>query len=811
MKILQVLNRSILFFLLSSFLSATFAQNNLSYQQPPAEILELVDVPQSPRVYVSPSAQWMAIVEMPSMPSIAEVAQPELRIGGLRINPRTNGPSRDFYYGTGIALVHVESGEQFEVSGLPPAPHLGNFSWSPDESHLAFTHTGDSALFLWAVKVETHSAQQLSPTPLNAALRGSPYEWYTHSQSILCKAIPTDRGARPEAPLIPDGPVISENVGKEAPNRTYQDLLKNPFDESLFEYYTHAQLMEVDLSGEETWLGNEGIIASMDPSPDGRYWLVEKIARPFSYLVPYYRFAQQIEVRDGAGELVKKVASIPAAEDIPKGFGAVRKGPRNFEWRPDLPATLYWVEAQDQGDPNREKEIRDRVFLLPAPFTSGPTAGVEFELRYGGIDWVLPDLALTYEYWYKTRSRVVKEFSPKDPEALTDVVFSYSTEDRYNDPGRFVSQTLPSGHSSLLMDEGQEHLFLMGSGASPEGSRPFIDSYELGSGKTKRLWQSAAPYYSYPVAIVDPDQGIFITRKESPSEPPNYYLENWKSEESTPLTSFANPYPSMETVKKEELLYMREDSVSLSGTLYTPPGYSLEEGPLPTLIWAYPREYKSAAHAGQRTDSPFRFPRISANSPLVWVMRGYAVLNNAAMPIVGEGKEEPNDSFVNQLVMNAEAAINKLVDMGVSDRNRMAIAGHSYGAFMTANLLAHSDLFATGIARSGAYNRSLTPFGFQREERTFWEAPEIYFQMSPFMNAEKVNEPLLLIHGQADNNSGTFPMQSERFYNALKGHGATTRLVMLPHESHGYRGRESLLHVLWETDQWLEKYLNPKQ
>ena len=811
MKILQVKKGSLLLILIYFILPYTFTQTHLSYQQPPAEILELVDVPQSPRVYVSPSAQWMAIVEMPSMPSIAEVSQPELRIGGLRINPRTNGPSRDFYYGTGISLLHIESGELFEVTGLPLSAHLGNFSWAPDESHLAFSHTADSALFLWAVNVDTHTALQLSPTPLNAALRGRPFEWSTHSQSILCKAIPRDRGVRPLAPSVPKGPVISENAGKEAPNRTYQDLLKNPFDESLFEYYTQAQLLEITVSGEEKWLDNRGIISSMEPSPDGAYWLVEKIARPFSYLVPYYRYAQQIEVWDSKGALVKKIASIPAAEDIPKGFGAVRKGPRSFEWRPDLPATLYWVEAQDQGDPNRKEAIRDRVFLLSAPFDKSPTAGVEFELRYGGIDWVKPDLALTYEYWYKTRSRVVKEFSPQDPEALTDIVFKYSTEDRYNDPGRFVSHTSVSGHSSLLMDKEQKHLFLIGSGASPEGSRPFIDSYELGSGKTKRIWQSTAPYYAYPVAILDPDQGVFIVRKESTSEPPNYYLENWKTKDSKALTSFSNPYPAMETVKKEELSYMRKDSVALSGTLYTPPAYTLEDGPLPTLIWAYPREYKSAAHAGQRTDSPFRFPRLSANSPIVWVMRGYAVLNNAAMPIVGEGKEEPNDSFVDQLVMNAEAAIDKLVDMGVGDRNRMAIAGHSYGAFMTANLLAHSDLFATGIARSGAYNRSLTPFGFQREERTFWEAPEIYFQMSPFMNAEKVNEPLLLIHGQADNNSGTFPMQSERFYNALKGHGATTRLVMLPNESHGYRGRESLLHVLWETDQWLDKYLNTKQ
>ncbi len=787
------------------------AQTNLRYQTPPKEILDIVDVSPSPRVYLSPNSKWMGIVELPSMPSIQELSQPELRMGGLRINPRTNGPSRDFYYGTHISLLQIETGEQFQVSGLPASPHFGNFAWSPDASQLAFTQTVDTALHLWVVEIASRTARQLSQVPLNAALRGRPFAWSPDSKFLWCKAIAEKRGAPPTAPSVPMGPVISENAGKEAPNRTYQDLLKNPFDESLFSYYTSSQILKVPVEGEEIWMNNRGIFTSLEPSPDGNYCLAESLVKPFSYLVPYYRFAQRIEIWNPDGELIKKVAEIPPAEDIPKGFGAVRKGPRSFAWRPDHAATLYWVEAQDQGDPKRDESVRDRLFLLKAPFESGPRAGIEFELRYAGIDWVHEKLAFSYESWYKTRRRIVNTFSPSDPEGLTDKVFDYSTEDRYSNPGRFVEKELSNGYSTLLIDEKKENLFLIGNGASEEGNKPFIDAFHISSGKTKRLWQSAAPYYEYPIALIDPDKGTFVSRRESLNEAPNYFLRNWNSDSAKALTSFPNPYPSLAKVKKEEISYWREDSVALSGTLYTPPGYTIEEGPLPTLIWAYPREYKSASHASQRSGSPYQFPRLSANSPIVWVMRGYAVLHNASMPIIGEGKAEPNDSFVEQLVQNAEAAINKLEEMGVGDRNRMAIAGHSYGAFMTANLLAHSDLFATGIARSGAYNRSLTPFGFQREERTFWEASDIYFQMSPFMHANKVNEPILLIHGQADNNSGTFPMQSQRFYNALKGHGATTRLVMLPNESHGYRARESLLHVLWEMDQWLEKYLNTKQ
>jgi dipeptidyl aminopeptidase/acylaminoacyl peptidase len=130
---------------------------------------------------------------------------------------------------------------------------------------------------------------------------------------------------------------------------------------------------------------------------------------------------------------------------------------------------------------------------------------------------------------------------------------------------------------------------------------------------------------------------------------------------------------------------------------------------------------------------------------------------------------------------------------------------------MTANLLTHSRLFAAGIAESGAYNRTLTPFGFQNERRSYWEAPEIYNRMSPFMNADKVKDPMLLIHGMADNNSGTFPIQSESYYAALKGFGATVRLVLLPDESHGYAARESILHKHWEVLNWMNKYVRDKK
>jgi dipeptidyl aminopeptidase/acylaminoacyl peptidase len=535
---------------------------------------------------------------------------------------------------------------------------------------------------------------------------------------------------------------------------------------------------------------------------------VETIHRPYSYLVPIYRFPRCIEVWDTEGELVRRIADLPLAEDVPIGFGAVPTGPRSFRWRSDRPATLYWVEARDGGDPRRQADIRDQVFTLAAPFEASPRPLAALALRYGGVTWGHDRLALVEEGWWKTRKSRTWILDPSDPDSEPELLFDRSSEDRYNDPGSPMMTRTPAGTYVLLTGGEGKSIFLTGRGASPEGNRPFLDRLDLDTRESVRLWRSEAPHYESAVDFMDPALRTVLTRRESVREPPNYFLRRLDNGELEQLTRFPHPTPALGRVKKELIRYTRDDGVQLTAKLYLPPDYDPErDGPLPTLMWAYPREYKSATAAGQVKDSPYRFVRAGWSSPLPWLLHGYAVLDDAALPIIGEGDEEPNDTFVQQLVAGAKAAIDEAARRGVTDPNRIAVGGHSYGAFMTANLLAHSDLFRAGIARSGAYNRTLTPFGFQAEERTFWEAPEIYFQMSPFMHAEEIDEPILLIHGAADNNSGTFPMQSERFYNALKGHGATARLVMLPHESHGYRARESVMHMLWEMTEWLDRYV----
>jgi dipeptidyl aminopeptidase/acylaminoacyl peptidase len=768
--------------------------------------MDLADTPPTPSVRLDPTHQTLLIMGRPSYPSIEEVSKPELRLAGLRIDPKTRGPSRYRYY-TSLTFQRIKDSKKTVVSGLPENAKISDVSFSPDGKKLAFIIHEKHGLSLWTADLKLGKAVRLTDPVLNDVY-GSAYRWMPDSKYLLCLTVPEgiEKPASPEEKTY--GPVIQETSGRKAPARTYQDLLKSPEDIALFSYLMQSEVIRVNLSGEKDDLGGPAMYKRISPSPDGRYLLVEVMQKPFSFLVPSSRFPYTIEIRDRDWKLIKQFADIPLAEEIPIGRNAVRTGRRNIGWRQDKPSMLYWVEAQDGGDPNKKTDIRDSIFLLDAPFAGQPVHLVSLGLRFSGIDWASDKLALAYEYWWRTRQVRTWKIEPGNPAKKPHLLFDRSYEDRYSDPGRPMTTRLSNGASVLLTAGKGKAIFLSGMGASPQGNRPFVDRllFTGNTTKTLRIWQSSGPYYERPVTYLYPRKNALFFSRESQTEPPNYFLKDFKSKKERQLTHFPHPAPQLKEAKKELIKYMRDDGVQLTANLYLPPGYKSSDGPLPMLMWAYPREFKSAKAAGQVRGSPYQFIRVSWGGPHFWLAMGYAVLDGPAMPIVGEGEEEPNDTFVRQLVASAQAAVDEVVRRGIADPDRIAIGGHSYGAFMTANLLAHSDLFATGIARSGAYNRTLTPFGFQSEERTYWQAPDIYFNMSPFMHAPKVNEPILLIHGAADNNSGTFPLQSERYYNALKGHGVKARLVMLPNESHGYRARESVMHTLYEMNAWLEQY-----
>ncbi len=806
------MKKLLLFFLGVVFMSSSIinAQVDVTYQKPSEEILNLVDAPLAPSVRIDSKGENMVLLYRDQFKSLEELYEKELRLAGLRINPKTNIGSRERFYNN-LAVMRVGEKEEINVSGLPEKPRISNFEWSPDESMMAFTHTTNEGVELWVLDIEKAECKKLTGPRLNANMSES-FDWFNDNKSLLVKFIPENRKELiDKSEAIPEGPRVSVNKGQKAQNRTYQDLLQDKTDEFNFEQLVLSDLYKVNLDGEKKRWKETAMYRNMQFSPDGKYVLVTTVEKPFSYLVPYYRFPSESTVYNEEGEKVKTIVEVPLIEDLPKGFMAVRTGKRNIQWRSDKPATIIFAEALDEGDPENEAEYRDEIYEWEAPFTEDPSSLLKTINRFGGIRWGNDQTAMAIDYWWNTRNTKMYVFDPSDPDQKPEVLFDRNYQDRYNDPGKPATKKNKYGKEVLYLEG--DYIYLLGDGYSEEGILPFVDKLNIRTKESERLWRAKPNNKLERIyTALDAKKGEILTRIESKTEYPNYYIRNVKSEDKPkPITYFKNPFEELTKAHKEVIKYKREDGIDLSATLYLPPEYDKEKKEkLPMLMWAYPREFKDKSSASQVTSSPNEFTYPWYGSPIYWVMKGYAVLDDAAFPIIGEGDEEPNDTFIEQLVANAKAAIDAVDNMGYIDREKVAVGGHSYGAFMTANLLSHSDLFAAGIARSGAYNRTLTPFGFQAEERTYWEAPEIYYEMSPFMHADEMKTPMLLIHGEADNNSGTYPMQSERYFNALKGLGATVRLVMLPKESHGYAAKKNVLHMLWEQDRWLEKYVKNK-
>lgn len=793
-----------LFLLISG---AFIAQEKLDYQKPPSAILELVDAPLAPAVRIDSKGENVILFYRDPYKSIAELSEEELRLGGLRINPKTNIGSRTTYYHN-IKVKKANEKDPRQVVGIPQNGRLSNFTVSPNEKMMAFLNTTENNVELWVVDVEKASAKKLSTQKVNANM-GDAINWFKDSNSMLVKVVPQNRKELINtSEAVPEGPTVTVSDGEKAQNRTYQDLLGSPNDEYNFEQLALSDVVKITLDGTSSIFLPTAMYDDLDFSPNGEYLMVNTIKKPFSYIVPYYRFPFQTGIYNKNGKLIKMVNDVPLNEVQPKGFMATRTGKRSMKWRSDQPATLYWAEALDQGDPEVVVDHRDAVYELDAPFNGNPKLLLKTINRFSGIIWGNENLAIASDYWWNDRNTKSYIFNPSNASQEPKIIFDRNYQDRYNDPGNFV--TVRNDYDERVLEINKDKAFLMGAGFSEKGQFPFIDEFNLKTNNSKRIYESAYTDKLESLnSAIDMKKGKILVRIESQQEYPNYYFRNiYKKNDLTPVTSFENPFKSLQNVHKEVITYKREDGLELEGTLYLPVGYDMEKKEkMPMLLWAYPREFKDKNSASQSTSNPNEFIYPFWGSPLYWVTQGYVVLDDAAFPIVGEGDAQPNDTFIKQLVGNAKAAIDAVDKMGYIDRARVAVGGHSYGAFMVANLLSHSDLFAAGIARSGAYNRTLTPFGFQSEERSYWDSPETYYNMSPFMHAEKMKTPLLLIHGEADNNSGTYPMQSERYFNALKGLGATARLVLLPKESHGYSAKESILHMLWEQDQWLDKYV----
>jgi dipeptidyl aminopeptidase/acylaminoacyl peptidase len=647
-------------------------------------------------------------------------------------------------------------------------------------------------------------AKRLSNRKMNGT-QGTRLHWINDTDFVFM-AVPQGRGAAPALNNVPQAPIIQENLGTSSPARTYQDLLKNKNDEEQFEYYFTSQLVKITPQG-ETEIGAPGVYSQVSLSPDGSMVLLTQVEKPYSYTVTYRDFPTTVKIMDIHGKDVKTLAKNPVIVTA-MGYDTTSPYPRYFTWRNDKPATVIWVEALDGGNPRGKKlDYLDAVYQLEAPFSGEKQLVVKTPKRFRGIQWCDDQFAIVSDASRQAHSTRMSSFVPCGDGKLT-TIFEWKSEDNYANPGRIMTHKGQYGSPVIYTDKKHNMLMLNSEGASDDGDMPYVSRYDIAKKKNTILWRCQAPYYEQVIANKDIAKLQFITSRESNTRPANIYLRDLKKKSEKALTSFENPYKAMEGVTHEQIKYKRADGVDLTATVYLPAGYDKDrDGRLPVYMVGYPREYRSKADAAQVRGSKYTFPVMTYRFPAMFVTRGYCVMESVEMPIVGTETTEPNDNYIEQLVMDAEAAVKAIYDLGVGDTARIGVGGHSYGGFMTGNLMTHTKLFKAGIARSGAYNRTLTPFGFQSETRTYWEAPEVYNAMSPFMYADKLSGALLLIHGELDNNTGTFPIQSERFYQALKGHKATVRYVVLPLESHHYTAKENVLHLLYEQDAWLEKYV----
>ena len=798
------MKKVILNLLLVGLGSSVLAQDAVTYKTPPKVMADLLLAKPTPGVSIDGKAEWILFSDRNPYPSIEELAMPEYKLAGMRINPNNYSPSRQTYVNS-FSLKNIKTGKTSAVTGLPNTLFAGNVRWNPSETKIAFTQTAQDRIDLYVIDVATAKATKINKQPLNAIL-GAGLMW-VDDNTLIYQVATKPATAAPKRPLAPKGPTIQENLGKVAPSATIQDLIKSPYDEQLFEFFATSQLVQ-NKGGVETPIGAPAIYSTISLSPDKNYLMVRTIKKPFSYLVSAYGFPSTVKIIDRTGKTVKVLAELPSSEVRPSGYDNVQNVPRGFDWRDDEAASVVWAQPLDSGLIKKNVEFHDGVYELKAPFTGASKELFKTKTRYAGISWGNANLALVREMSRAKQSAKVSRFNPST--GALETLYELNTTDAYNNPGQPVTEKNRFGRQVILTtDNGTKLLLNNTTGASPKGDLPFIAKFDLNTKKNEIIWRCQEGTFEVVTDVLDPQKLVLLTRRESKTEVPNYFVKNLVLRVADKqITNFTNPYTGMDGVTKQKITYKRADGVDLTGDLYLPKGYNKDkDGPLPTLIWAYPREFNSASDAAQIRGSENKFITISSGGPIFYVTQGYAVLDNAEMPIVAKEGKRPNDSFVEQLKLNAEAAIGKLSEMGVGDKNRMAVGGHSYGAFMTANLLAHTNLFKAGIARSGAYNRTLTPFGFQNEDRTYWQAPQLYYEMSPFSYANKIKTPILLIHGEMDDNQGTFPINSERLFNAIKGHGGTTRFVYLPYEAHGYRAKENILHMLWETNTWLDTYV----
>jgi dipeptidyl aminopeptidase/acylaminoacyl peptidase len=760
------------------------------YREPSAAVAALLTAPTPPEPLLHARSGQVALLFREPVISMARLARPRLGLAGFRFDPesQTSGVN---------PLI-----SRIEVISVDADPALAPKVWVPSGGAvLDFVHFSPDGRTLSALAIAAGPArlvlfdvasgqERVLDAPVQAAW-GDPCRWVGNDE-LLCRVIPQDRGAPPAAH---PAPILVEHSSGPVPMRTYRNLLENAYGDELFEYYFNSELARVDLSGKARRVpGLHGLILNLEPSPDGSYAVVTHIQGPYSRLVPARRFPSSVEVWD-----LERGARLYAS--TPSGFGIEGdeddedEDPRRATWMPGKSNTLGYINKSSDADGKRIY----RWMAVTAPFTGDPVelaASPKYIQRFGWSSAGTPFFTTRGESAEEVSYQVVTESGVKP-------FWKGIVADRYDNPGRALR--LDGADGPVLEVDGK--IFIAGDGLSDNGPQPFLDVFDLKQQSVERVFSAEPGVYEMVLGVLDPDLPTFVTSRETETESPNLYL--YRGAERTALRRVPDPFPQLAKATRRVVNYQRADGVDLSGTLYLPENYREGER-LPTLVWIYPTEFSDREQAEQMDLRFFRFHKVKGPSPLAAVVAGYAVLLNPTVPIVSEG-DEPSLDYIPQLVSSVEAAVNYLVESGVSDPERLAVAGRSYGAFSTANLLIHTDLFATGIAMSGAYNRTLTPFGFQHEHRSFFELTEFYTSISPFFYADQLKAPILLVHGGSDENPGTIPFGARRFFHVLVGAGGTARYVELPYEGHHYWGRENVLLAAAEMLDWLDRTIGPNR
>lgn len=792
------------------------------YSKPPKSILDVMLAPSPPVPKVSPTNDSVLLVSWQDYPSMSRVATPFLRLAGVRVEPK-NHSKHDSPGGYGITpsassydVVRTADGAIVHIA-LPKGGCAGNPVWSADGKQFAFVNATADSVDLWIADAKTGAVRLVPGAHMNPMLDNE-MEWMPDQKTLLVKLVPQGLGAPPAESLTPVGPSIQESKGEKGQSSTYEtrDTLTNKHDEDLFDYYGASQLALVDTATAKiTNIGKPGIYETIDPAPDGKHVLVTAIHKPYSYITTYDRFPHDVEVWDvttPSNVLKKTIASLPLADRVP--IHGVPTGPRDHSWRATEPATLVWAEALDGGDWNVKVPARDKIMLLKAPFDASPLEIARTEQRYAGLDWSeQPTVALLQEYDQNKHWRRVSIVDIDDRQGKPRLLWDLSTDEKYANPGNPVHRQLANG--ARVIRQNGDSIYLSGTGASTDGDRPFLDRLDLKTLKSQRLFRSDKNSLERFLAFTKDDGQTFLTWHQSPTDPPNVYVRTLGKAVDAPageatvasskvaLTHLPDPAPEVRAIKKRLVKYKRADGLDLSFTLYTPPGYK-EGTRVPTILYAYPLDYADASVAGQVAGSQQTFT--SLRNYKLLLLAGYAIIDNTSFPIVGDPKKA-YDTYLDQLVADAKAAVDEAVRIGVADPERIGVTGHSHGALMTANLIGHSDLFRAGVATSGSYNKTLTAFGFQSERRSVWDARDVYLKVSPFFVADKLKTPLLIVHGAEDANPGTTPLQARMLFEAVRGNGGTVRLVMLPNEPHWYTALESNEQLVYEMLSWFDKYV----